>query len=163
MSEIMPLFRQMPSVRRLMLQHNNLLEIDASLFAAMSQLIICDLSHNLIQYLPKFMFCPLHNLEYISLHHNLISSLYSDIFIYTPNIQVLLLESNNIDPQSVIIDISLPLLYRLSSDIPVMCCKFDTVSFLQPSFLISHIMLKHDYISATDSTSLDYWPVNFFA
>ena len=133
MSEIIPLFRQMLSVRRLMLQHNNIQKVDASLFASMSQLIILDLSHNLIQYLPKFIFCPLHNLEYISLHHNLISSLYN-IFMYTPNIQVLLLESNNIDPQSVAIDISLPLLYRLSSDIPRFCCAFETVPLCSPPF-----------------------------
>ena len=133
MSEIIPLFRQMPSVRRLMLQHNNIQKVDASFFASMSQLIILDLSHNLIQYLPKFIFCPLHNLEYISLHHNMISSLYN-IFIYTPNIQVLLLESNLIDPRSVAIGISLPVLYRLSSDIPRICCGFETVPFCSPPF-----------------------------
>ena len=133
MSEIMRLFRQMSSVRTLMLQHNNIQEVDASLFASMSQLIILDLSHNQIQYLPKFIFCALHNLEYISLHHNLILSLYN-IFIYTPNIQVLLLELNNIDPQSVTIDISLPLLYRLSSDILRFCCGFETIPFCSPPF-----------------------------
>ena len=93
MSEIIPLFRQMPSVHRLILRHNNIQAVDASMFVSMSQLIILDLSHNLIQHLPKFIFCPLCNLEYISLCHNLILSLHNDIFIYTPNIQVLLLES----------------------------------------------------------------------
>ena len=136
MSEIMPLFRQMPSVRRLMLRHNNIREVNASLFASMSELIILDLSHNLIQHLHKLIFCPLHNLEYISLSHNLILSLHSDIFVYTPNIQVLLLESNNIDPQSLTIDSSLPLLYRLSSDIPRMCCRFETAPFCSPPFSI---------------------------
>ena len=134
MFELMPLFRQMPSVRRLMLQHNNIQEVAASLFASMSQLLILHLSHNLIQYLPKFIFCSSHNLAYISLQHNLILSLRNNIFIYTPNIQVLLLESNNIDPQSVTIDISLPLLYRLSSDIPRFCCGFETVPFCSPPF-----------------------------
>ena len=133
-SEIIPLFQQMPSVRRLILQHNNIQEVNASMFASMSQLIILDLSHNLIQHLPKFIFCPLCNLEYISLSHNLILSLHNDIFIYIPNIQVLLLESNNIDPQSMTIDISLPLLHRLSSDIPGICCKFETVPFCSPPF-----------------------------
>ena len=134
MSDIMPLFRQMPSVRRLMLQHNNIQEVDASLFASMSQLIILDLSYNRIQHLHKFIFCPLYNLEYLSLCHNLILSLYTGIFIYTPNIQVLLLESNNIAPQPVTIDISLPSLYRLSSDIPGICCNFETVPFCSPPF-----------------------------
>ena len=134
MSEIMPLFKQMPSVRRLTLQHNNIQEVDAPLFASMSQLIILDLSHNLIQHLHKVIFCPLYNLEYISLCRNLILSLHNDIFIYTPNIQVLLLESNNIHPQSATVDISLPLLYRLSSDIPRMCCRFETVPFCSPPF-----------------------------
>ena len=134
MFELMAVVRQMPSVRRLILQHNNIQEVDAPLFASMSLLLILDLSYNLIQYLPKFIFCSSHNLEYISLHHNLILSLRNNIFIYTPNIQVLLLESNNIDPQSVTIDISLPLLYRLSSDIPRLCCGFETVPFCTPTF-----------------------------
>ena len=34
----------------------------------------------------------------------------------------------------MIIDISLPLLYRLSSDMPGMCCKFETVPFCSPPF-----------------------------
>ena len=137
-----------------MLQHNDIQDVDASLFASMSQLLILDLSHNLIQYLPKFIFCPLHNLEYISLHHNLILSLHNDIFIYTPNIQVLLLESNTIDPHSVTTVISrpLPLLYRLSSDIPGMCCSFETVAFCSPPF--SLIISCSNMIASTPQIAL---------
>ena len=125
----------MLSVRRLLLPHNNMQEVQASMFASMSELILLDLSHNLIQHLPKFIFCPMQNLQYISLHHNLISYLYNDIFMYTPNVQVLLLESNNINPREVTIDVSLlPLLYRFSSDIPRICCGFETVQFCSPPF-----------------------------
>ena len=137
MSEIIPLFRQMPSIRRLMLQHNNIQEVDASMFASMSQLIILDLSHNQIQHLSKFIFCTLYSLQYISLHHNLISTWYGSLFIYAPYIQVLLFESNNIDPQSVTIDVYLPSLYRLSSDIPGICCILETVPVCSPPFTFS--------------------------
>ena len=133
-SEIILLFRKMLSVRRLLLPCNNIQDVPASMFASMSQLILLDLSHNLIQHLPKFIFCPLQNLQYISLHHNLISYLYNDIFMYTPSVQVLLLESNSINPTVVTFDISLPLLYRFSSDIPRMCCAFETVQFCSPPF-----------------------------
>ena len=133
-SEAMPVFRRMVSVRRLLLPHNNIQEVQALMFASMSQLAILDLSQNLIQYLPKSIFCPLYNLQYISLHHNLITYLYNDIFIYIPKVEVLLLESNNIDPGSLTIDISLPLLYRFSSDIPRICCAFETVPFCSPPF-----------------------------
>ena len=133
-SKIILLFRKMLSVRRLLLPHNKLQEVKASIFGSMSQLILLDISHNLIQHLPRFIFCPVQNLQYIYLHHNLISYLYNDIFMYTPNAQVLLLESNNINPTRVMIDISLPLLYRFSSDIPRICCAFETVQFCSPPF-----------------------------
>ena len=135
-SEIILLFRNMVSIRKLLLPRNNMQEVQASMFASMSELILLDLSHNLIQHLPKFIFCPLQNLQYISLHHNLISYVHNDVFIYTANVQVLLLESNNINPKIVTIDISLPFLYRFSSDIPRICCAFETVQFCSPPFAL---------------------------
>ena len=127
-------FYKMISVRRLLLPSNNMEVVFDSMFAAMSQLLLLDLSYNIIKYLPKVMLCTLRNLQYLSLKHNLIASLQNDMFIHNPNIQVLLLESNNLKPQRVTIDTSLTSLYWLSSDIPRLCCWFETASFCSPPF-----------------------------
>ena len=124
----------MVSVRRLLLSHNSIQKVYDLMFASMSQLILLDLSHNLIKYLPKMALCSLRNLQYIFLDHNLIAELQISTFVNNPSIQVLLLESNNLNPQSVIIDGSFPSLYRLSSDIPRLCCAFETVSLCSPPF-----------------------------
>ena len=79
-------------------------------------------------------FCSLQKLQYISLPHNLLKNLQIGIFQHNPDLQVLILESNNINSQSVIIDGSLPLIYRLSSDLPRLCCAFKAASFCSPSF-----------------------------
>ena len=104
------------------------------MFASMSQLMILDLSHNFITCLSPITLCSLQNLQYFSLHHNLIISLQIAIFSHNPEIQVLLLESNKLSPQSMKVDGSLPSLYRLSSDIPRLCCAFDTIDFCSPLF-----------------------------
>ena len=125
---------RMVSVRRLSLPHNNIYKVHDFMLAFMSQLILLDLSHNSIRNLPKLALCSLHKLQYVSLHHNFIAEFQVSIFMNNPNIQVLLLESNNVNPQSVIIDGSLPSLYHLSSDIPRLCCAFETVTFCSPLF-----------------------------
>ena len=126
---------RMVSVRRLVLPHNNIQNIHDFIFPSMSQLILLDLSHNLIRYLPGITLCILRGLQYISLHHNLIAELQFSIFVNNPRLQVLLLDSNKLNPQSVLIgDASLPSLYRLSSDIPRLCCAFDTVALCSPPF-----------------------------
>ena len=127
-------FHRMVSVRRLFLTHNNMEKVDDSMFASMSQLILLDLSHNLIKYISQITLCSLHNLQYISLHHNLIAELPARLFINNPGIQVLLLDSNKLTPQSAIIDASLLSLYRLSSDVPRLCCAFKTVKLCSPPF-----------------------------
>ena len=128
------IFHRMISVRRLLLQHYHMQNVYDSMFVSMSLLIILDLSHNLITYLPQHTLCSLHKLQYISLHHNLITELPDRIFVNNPDVQVLLLESNNLKPQSVTIDAVFPSLYRLSSDIPRLCCAFETVKFCSPAF-----------------------------
>ena len=128
------IFHHMISVRRLLLPHNHMQKVHDSMFVSMSQLIVIDLSHNLIKYLPQLALCSLHNLQYISLHHNLITELPDRIFVSNPHVQVLLLESNHLKPQSVTIDAAFPSLYRLSSDIPRLCCAFETVKFCSPTF-----------------------------
>ena len=127
-------FHHMVSLRRLFLPHNNIEEVTDSMFASMSQLIQLDISHNLIKYISKIALCSLHNLQYISLHHNLIAQLPARLFINNPDLQVLLVDSNKLTPQSAIIDASFPLLYRLSSDIPRLCCAFETVKLCSPPF-----------------------------
>ena len=127
-------FHRMISVRRLLLPHNGIQKVPDSMFAVMSQLIVLDLSHNLIKHLPQIMLCTLQKLQYISLHHNLIAELPAHLFIYTPDMQVLLLESNNFKQESVTIGASFPLLYRLSSDIPRLCCVFERVKSCSPPF-----------------------------
>ena len=124
----------MISVRRLLLTHNNIQTLYDTMFVSMSELILLDLSHNLIIYFPPITMCSLHNLRYISLHHNLIAEFQISIFINNPSLQVLLLESNDLSPQSVAIDGSLPSLNRLSSDIPRLCCAFETASSCSPPF-----------------------------
>ena len=104
------------------------------MFVFMSQLIVLDLSHNLIRHLPQIILCALQKLQYISLHDNLIAGLPARLFIYNNDVQVLLLESNNLKSQSVIIDASFPLLYRLSSDIPRLCCAFERATLCSPPF-----------------------------
>ena len=128
------LFHWMVSVRRLLLPHNGIQKLSDSIFASMSQLIVLDLSHNFITYLSQNTLCALQNLEYISLHHNLISNLQVATFVYSPHLQVLLLESNDLSPQSVVIDGTLHSLYRLSSDIPRLCCTFDKATYCSPPF-----------------------------
>ena len=124
----------MVSVRRLLLSHNSIQKVYDFMFASMSQLILLDLSHNLIRYLPKIAFCSFSNLQYLFLHHNLIVELQISTFVNNPSIQVLLLEFNNLNPQLVIIDSSFPSLYRLSSDIPRLCCAFESVELCSPPF-----------------------------
>ena len=123
----------MVNVSRLLLPHNSIQKIYDFMFASMSQLILLDLSHNLIKYLPKIALCALHKLQYIFQHHNLIAELQISTFVKNPSIEVLLLESNILNPQLVIIDSSLPSLYRLSSDIPRLCA-FETVELCSPPF-----------------------------
>ena len=125
---------RMISVRRLLLPHNSIQNLYDYMFLSMSHLIVLDLSHNQLKYLSHIPLCALHNLQYISLHHNLIAELQVSIFVNNPSVQVLLLESNNMNPQSVIIDGSLSSLYRLSSDIPRLCCGFETVILCSPPF-----------------------------
>ena len=124
----------MVSVRRLLLSNNNIQKIHDFMFATMSQLIVLDLSYNLIQHLPSYILCTLHNLGYISLKYNLISKLQIDVFVKNYNLQVLLLESNDFSSQSVIADAYLSSLYRLTSDIPRLCCIFEAVTFCSPPF-----------------------------
>ena len=128
------IFHRMISVRRLLLPHNGIQKVNDSIFASMSQLILLDLSHNLIKHLPQMLLCSLQKLQYISLHHKQIAELPARLFRYNHDMQVLLLESNNLKPQSVIIDASFPLLYRLSSDIPRLCCAFKSVKSCSPPF-----------------------------
>ena len=128
------LFQHMVSVRRLLLPHNGIQKVHDSMFASMSQLMMLDLSYNFITHVSQVILCSLQNLQYFSLHHNLITSLQIAIFLYNPEIQVLLLESNNFSPQSVRVDVSLPSLYRLSSDIPRLCCAFNKIDFCSPPF-----------------------------
>ena len=127
-------FPNMVSVKRLLLPYNGIQTVQDSMFMSMSQLIILDLSHNSIQYLSNYVLCPLHKLQYLSLHHNLISSLQNHMFIYIPNVQVLLLQTNPISPQSINVDVFLPSLYRLTSDIPRLCCIFEAVTYCSPPF-----------------------------
>ena len=127
-------FHRMVSLRRLLLLYNGIQRVNDSMFISMSQLIVLDISHNLIKYIPNRAICSLHNLQYISLRHNLIAELPARIFINNPNVQVLLLDSNKLTPQSVIIDASFSSLYRLSSDIPRLCCAFKTAKFCSPPF-----------------------------
>ena len=138
----------MVSVRRLLLPHNSIHMIYDSMFASMSQLILLDLSQNLIKYLPKIVLCSLRNLQYIFLHHNLIAELQISTFVKNPSIEVLLLESNILNPQLVIIDSSFPSLYRLSSDIPRLCCAFETVELCSPPFPL-HVSCSNLITSAT--------------
>ena len=128
------IFHHMFSVHRLLLTHNSLENIYDSMFTSLSQLSLLDLSYNLIKYIPQIALCSLHNLQYIFLHHNLIAIFHVSIFKNNPGVQVLLLESNNLNPQSVIIDGSLPFLYYLSSDVPRLCCAFETVTLCSPPF-----------------------------
>ena len=128
------MLHHMVSMRRLLLPHNNIQKVHDSMFAFMSQLILLDLSHNLITCLPKITFCSLRNLQYISLHHNLIAELPARLFVNNFDLKVLLLESNDLKPQSVIIDAPFSSLYRLSSDIPRLCCAFETVHPCHPRF-----------------------------
>ena len=129
-------FHHMVSLHRLLLPHNNIEKVDDSMFAVMSELILLDLSHNLIKYISKITLCSLHNLQYISLRHNLIAELPARLFISNPHIQVLLLDSNKLTPQSVIIDATFYSLYHLSSDIPRLCCTFETIKLCSPPFPI---------------------------
>ena len=133
-SAVVSIIHHMISVRRLLLPHNRMQKVHDSMFVSMSQLIVIDLSHNLIKYLPQLARCSLHNLQYISLRHNLLTELPDRIFVKNPDVQVLLLESNNLKPQSVTIDATFPSLYRLSSDIPRLCCGVETVKFCGPAF-----------------------------
>ena len=128
------IFHRMMSVRRLVLPHNDIEKIHDSMFITMSHLILLDLSYNLIKYLPQIILCALQNLQYISLHHNMIAELPAHLFVNNPNVVVLLLQSNNLKPQSVIIDASFPLLYHLSSDIPRLCCVFKRAKLCSPPF-----------------------------
>ena len=125
---------RMISLHRLLLIHNSLHKVYDFMFVSMSQLILLDLSHNLITYFPPNTLCSLRNIGYISLHHNLIAHLQMSVFVKAPNVQVLLLEFSSVSPQAVIIDGMLPSLYRLSSDIPRLCCAFDTISACSPPF-----------------------------
>ena len=127
-------FHHMVSLRQLFLPHNNIEKVNDSMFTSMLQLILLDISHNLIKYISKFALCPLYNLQYISLHHNLIAQLPASLFINNPDVQVLLLDSNKLTPQSVLIDASFPSLYRLTSDIPKLCCAFETVKLCSPPY-----------------------------
>ena len=124
----------MISLQRLLLTHNSLGKVYDLMFVSMSQLVVLDLSHNFITYIPPDALCSLRNIEYISLHHNLIAYLQMSVLANTPNVQVLLLESNSMSPQAVIVDGTLPSLYHLSSDIPRLCCAFDTISACSPPF-----------------------------
>ena len=128
------MLHRMVSMRRLLLPHNNIQKVYDSMFAFMSQLILLDLSHNLITFLPKFTLCALRNLLYISLHHNLIAEIPARLFVNNFDLQVLLLECNDLKPQSVIIDAPFSSLYRLSSDIPRLCCAFETIHPCEPPF-----------------------------
>ena len=130
------LFHRMVSVRRLLLSHNSIQIVYDSMFAFMAQLVVLDLSHNFITSLSRIMLCSLQNLEYISLHHNQITNLRVSILAHNPYLQVLLLESNNLSPRSVSVDGSFPSLYRLSSDIPRLCCASNTIDFCSPPFPI---------------------------
>ena len=130
----MHVLHRMFSARRLLFQHSSIHTLYHSMFISMSQLILLDLAYNLTEYLPKVTFCSLHNLQYISLHHNLIAELQVSTFVNNPSVKVLLLEYNNLNPQSVIIDGSLPSLYYLSSQIPRLCCAFETVALCSPPF-----------------------------
>ena len=125
---------RMFSIHRLLLPHNSIQEVYDSMFATMSQLILLDLSHNTIKYLHHITLCSLHNLQYMFLHHNLIAEIRISIFVNNPGLQLLLLESNDMSPLSVIIDGFLPSLYRLSSDIPRLCCAFEAVALCSPPF-----------------------------
>ena len=128
------ILHHMVGVRRLLLPHHGIQKIYDSMFASMSQLIVLDLSYNFITYLPNVKLCSLYHLQYISVAHNLITALQISLFDNNPNVRVVMLESNNIDPQSVVIDSSLPSLYRFSSDITRLCCAFQTISFCSPPF-----------------------------
>ena len=127
-------FHRMVSLHRLFLPHNNIENVNYFMIASMSELIVLDLSHNLIKYISQITLCSLHNLQYISLRHNLIAELPARLFINNPDIQVLLLDSNKLTPLSVIIDASLLSPYRLSSDIPRLCCAFEMVKLCSPPF-----------------------------
>ena len=127
-------FHRMVSLRRLFLPHNNIEKVNDSMLASMSELIVLDLSHNLIKYISKITLCSLHNLQYISLRHNLIAELPARLFMNNPELEVLLLDSNKLTPQSVIIDAPFSSLYRLSSDIPRLCCAFEIVKLCSPTF-----------------------------
>ena len=127
-------FHQIISVRRLLLPHNNIQKLHDSMLASMTQLIVLDLSYNYLRYLPKVALCPLRKLQYLSLHHNLISNLESDVFMNNLKLQVLLLESNKLKPWSINLVVSLPSLIRVSSDIPRLCCVFQTATFCSPAF-----------------------------
>ena len=128
------MFHHMVSLRRLLLPHNNIEIVHDSMLASMSELSVLDLSHNLIKYISQITLCSLHNLQYISLHHNLIVELPAHLFINNRDVQVLLLNSNKLTPETAIIDVSLPSLYHLSSDIPRLCCAFNTVKICSPPF-----------------------------
>ena len=127
-------FHHLVSLRRLLLPHNNMEMVYDSMFASMAELTVLDLSHNLIKHISQITLCFLHNLQYISLHHNLIAELPAHLFLNNRAIQVLLLDSNKLTPLTAIIDVSLPSLYRLSSDIPRLCCAFKTVKLCSPPF-----------------------------
>ena len=127
-------FRRMMGLRQMFLPHNNIQKVNDFMFASMSQLIVLDLSHNLIKYIPQITLCALHNLQYISLRHNLIAQLSVRLFINSPDIQVLSLDSNKLTPQSVFVDACFASLYRLSSDVPRLCCAFETVQLCSPPF-----------------------------
>ena len=125
---------RMVSIRRLLFKHNNIQKVYDFMFTSMSQLILLDLSYNFIKYLPKMALCSLHNLQYIFLHHNLIAELQIGLFVSNPKLKLLMLESNNLNPQSELIDGSFPSMYRLSSDIPRLCCAFERVELCSPPF-----------------------------
>ena len=128
------IFHRMISVRRLLLPRNDIEDVHDLMFITMSQLVLLDLSHNRIKYLPQVILCALQNLQYISLQHNMIAELPAGLFVNNPNVVVLLLQSNNLKPQSVIIDASLSLLYHFSSDIPRLCCVFKGAKLCSPPF-----------------------------
>ena len=78
----------------------------------------------------------------------MIAELQISTFVNNPSIEVLLLESNILNPQLVIIDSSLPSLYRLSSDIPRLCCAFETVELCIPPFPL-HVSCSNLITSTT--------------
>ena len=128
------IFQHMVSVSRLELPNNNIQILDDAMFLSMSQLVILDLSYNSIQYFPRILLCSLIRLQFLSLNHNLLSSFQVDAPRYSSNLAVLLLEHNNIDPWRGVVEFSISSLYRLSSDLPRLCCVFKMAAFCSPPF-----------------------------